>query len=137
MGRCVRGCDVEKHGNICAHLNWYLLRTGNIKPFVVINHVPPGFSAQITSSNEDKETRFRDLMRPFVAERGTPGLDQINKVQVELLVLRFVYDMSYDKLASELSWSKTKVIDELAIALKIIKPGIKEYLKKRREDEEN
>ena len=121
------GCDLEAHGTTCMHLYYHLLKTGDIAAYYPTPTLSIEQHVALSEPNEPREEHFRSLLEPYVSDTKVKG--HITKYQSEILVLRFVYDMSFASIATELNSSINTVQVHLSKALDTLKPFMKEILK--------
>ena len=116
------GCDLEKHGNVCMHLNYFVLKGGNIGPYVEMTYMSIEKYQSQTEPNEPKEESFRQLLEPFVSDLAGNIPNHITSFQLDILVLRYVYSMSYRKIATELGGDHKTIRTYYRAAIQTLKP---------------
>lgn len=116
QGRCLAGCNLEANGLVCMHLQGYLLKGGKIKPWLNIDVMPLETYRFLAEPNEPKERVFRELLAPLITDvaSGIPGF--ITTFQADILVLRHVYDQTWDVVATELGCDESTARRQAAVA---------------------
>lgn len=121
QSKCVVGCNVTEVP--CMHLNYYLLKTGNTASYTDRVTMAAEPLSKHLKSNPDlllQEQSFRVNLDPITTQT-IDGPKTITQFQQDILVLKYVYDMSLREIADNLGSSVDIVNRLLKKSLVIVK----------------